>query len=75
MPWMQELLITHPNNRIINPTHYRQMPTTAACGAPLIDLLVNRTDDTALVTCPMCADIRTTYESRVSKLGQEATTK
>ncbi len=70
MPWMQELLESHPNNRIINPTHYRQMPTTAACGQPLIDLLINRTEVTADVTCPLCADVRSIFEAKVSKLGQ-----
>lgn len=70
MPWLQEILKNHPQYSIINPTHFRQMPTTATCGAPLIDLLINRTENLAEVTCPMCADLRTQFEAKVSKLGQ-----
>lgn len=70
MPWFQAMLDDHPNNRVYNPTHYRQMATTASCGATLLDLLVNRTEVLAEVTCPLCADLRTSYEAKVSKLGQ-----
>ena len=73
MPWRKALHESHPSNRphanLINPTHYRQMATTAACGAPLIDLFVARTEVMAEVTCPMCADVRTTFEAKLSKLG------
>lgn len=74
MPWRKALIENNPYARLINPTHFRQMPTTAACGQPLIDLLINRTEDMTEVTCPMCVDVRSTIEAKLSKLGhsQEA---
>jgi hypothetical protein len=73
MPWRKTLHEEHPANNphpnVINPTHYRQMPTTAACGAPLIDLFINRTENSDEVTCPMCALVRSNFEARLSKLG------
>lgn len=69
MPWRKKLIEDNPYARLINPVHYRQMPTTAACGQPLIDLLINRTEVMEEVTCPMCADVRTNIEAKLSKLG------